>query len=139
MVQRDVASRKIASALAHLAEAEPAFLLPRKDFLARRKERDLAIFYLFLAIQECIDLAAHWIADEGLSPADDYAGSFRTLADGGRIDISLADGMVAATGLRNLIVHGYAGVDPSRVHDEAPEGIAALRRFLDQVARAAGL
>ena len=111
---------------------------PRADFLGDRKERDLAMFYLFLAIQECIDLAAHWIADENLPPAEDYGGSFRVLSDHGRIDAGLAGQMAAASGLRNLIAHGYATVDAARVYEEAPGGIDAMRRFMDAVARVAG-
>ncbi|MFZ5470249.1 MAG: type VII toxin-antitoxin system HepT family RNase toxin [Myxococcota bacterium] len=138
MVQRDVASQKIARARAFLADAEPVLSLPRAEFLVNRKERDLALFYLFLAIQECIDLATHWIADEGLPPADDYAASFEILAERGRIEPLLAQQMAGAAGLRNLIAHGYAAVDPSRVHEEAAEGIAAMRRFMEAVARVSG-
>ncbi|HEY8208994.1 MAG TPA: DUF86 domain-containing protein [Myxococcaceae bacterium] len=138
MVQRDVAGQKIARATAYLADAEPVLRRPRAGFLGDRKERDLAMFYLFLAIQECIDLAAHWIADESLPPAEDYGGGFRVLSDHGRIDAGLASQMAAASGLRNLIAHGYATVDAARVHEEAPAGIDAMRRFMDAVARAAG-
>ena len=138
MVQRDVAGQKIARVMAYLADAEPVLRRPRADFLGDRKERDLAMFYLFLAIQGCIDLASHWIADENLPPADDYGGSFRVLSDHGRIDAGLAGQMAAAAGLRNLIAHGYATIDAARVHEEAPGGIDAMRRFMDVVARIAG-
>jgi uncharacterized protein YutE (UPF0331/DUF86 family) len=139
VVQRDVAGQKMARARAYLADAEPVLRRPRAGFLGDRRERDLAMFYLFLAIQECIDLAAHWIADENLPPADDYGASFRVLADHGRIDPGLARQMAAASGLRNQIAQGYATVDAVRVHEEAPEGIEAMRRFMDAVARAAGI
>jgi uncharacterized protein YutE (UPF0331/DUF86 family) len=42
-----------------------ALLGPFDAFLADPKGRDLSLFYLFLAIQGCIDLAAHWVSDEG--------------------------------------------------------------------------
>ncbi len=139
MVRRDVASQKIARARAYLADAEQTLRWPRERFVAERRERDLALFYLFLAIQDCLDLASHWIADDGLPPADDYAGTFSVLAQHGRIDAALARAMAQAAGLRNLIAHGYAGLDAGRVHDEAPEGIAAIRSFLDAAAKVAGL
>lgn len=138
MVKRDLATRKIGRARAYLADAEVAFLRSCDAFAADRKERDLASFYLFLAIQECIDLAAHWIADDGLPPADDYGAGFELLAQHGRIDPPLAHAMAAAAGLRNLIAHGYSEIDPGRVHDEAQAGIPALRVFMDAVARSAG-
>lgn len=136
MVARDVVLRKVTRARGHLAEAEPIFARELDVFLADRKERDLAMFYLFLAIQECLDLASHWIVDDDLPAADSYAESFRVLAERGRIDESLATSMAQAAGLRNLIVHGYASIEPERVREEARAGIATLRRFLAAVAQA---
>jgi uncharacterized protein YutE (UPF0331/DUF86 family) len=42
---------------------------------------DLVSFNLMLAIQICLDVASHVIADEGWPPATDLAGSFRRLAN----------------------------------------------------------
>ena len=77
-----------------------------------------------LAIQECIDIAAHWVADEGWGSPDDAAGAFDILADREVIDRSLADDLHGAVGLRNLIAHGYARHDHERMHAEAGEGCA---------------
>ena len=97
------------------------------------------MFYLFLAIQECIDLAAHWVADAGWEPPDDAGSTFDVLADRGPIDRTVADTLRLASGLRNRIAHGYAMLDYRRVQAEAHVGIPALRAFLDLVARHAGL
>lgn len=70
MVRRDVAGRKIGQAEARLTDVKKRFARPRKEFLADAEGRDLATFYLFLAIQDCIDLAAHWVADSGWGPPD---------------------------------------------------------------------
>ena len=59
--------------------------------MADRTGRDLALFYLFLAIQECIDLAAHWVADGGWPPPDDAGSTFDVLADRGVIARPVAD------------------------------------------------
>ena len=65
MVRRDVVAAKLARARAWLNDAASALQSPLETFLSDPKSRDLSLFYLFLAIQECIDLAAHWVADEG--------------------------------------------------------------------------
>lgn len=75
------------------------------------KSRDLSLFYLFLAIQECIDLAAHWVADEGWGEPDDAGSAFDVLADRKVIDRDAATASRAAAGLRNRIAHGYALLD----------------------------
>ena len=137
MVRPDVARQKIAAATARLEQAEALVSRPREQFLADSKGRDLASFYLLLAIQDVIDLAAHWVADAGWPPPADASSTFDLLARHGAIDRGLADGLRAAAGLRNRIAHGYTGVDHARLHDEFTQGVAILRRFLTAAAQAA--
>jgi uncharacterized protein YutE (UPF0331/DUF86 family) len=130
MVRPDVAAKKIARATAWLEDADAILSQSRDAFMSDRQGRDLAAFYLFLAIQECIDLAAHWIADSGWTPPETASSTFDVLAERGVIDAELADGMRAAAGLRNRIAHGYALLDHGRLHDEATEGLKTIRSFL---------
>lgn len=112
---------------------------PADVFAAATTDRDLALFYVFLAIQECIDLSAHWVADAGWGAPDDAGSTFDVLADRGAIDRDLAERLRLAAGLRNRIAHGYAMLDYRRVHVESKAGIPALQRFLTAVAHEAGL
>ena len=129
----------MARAQAWLSDAESLLAAPPDEFVADRKGRDLALFYLFLAIQESIDLGAHWVADEGWAPPDDAGSTFDVLADRGVIARPVADGLRAAAGLRNRIAHGYAMLDYRRVQEESRAGIRPVRLFLEAVATAAGL
>lgn len=139
MVKVDVVSKKVARASAWLDDAEALASRLADELLADVKSRDLASFYIFLAVQECIDLAAHWIADAGWSSPDDAGSLFETLAEREVIDRDLADGLRGAVGLRNRIAHGYASVDHARVLSEFREGASALRRFLARAASEARL
>jgi uncharacterized protein YutE (UPF0331/DUF86 family) len=111
MVRVDLVGRKAAKAGAWLNDAERTFALPKAEFLGQPDARDLATFRLFLAIQECIDISAHWLADQGWGTADDAGGAFDVLAERGVISAELAGGIRATVGLRNRIAHGYATVD----------------------------
>lgn len=139
LVKPDVVTRKLGRSQGWLADAESILRQPRETFLADAKERDLATFYLFLAIQEAIDLAIHWVADEEWGTTDDVGGTFDILAERGAIDSSLAERLRGCVGLRNRIAHGYASLDHARVHDEYEAGIVTLRSFLSRVADAAGV
>jgi uncharacterized protein YutE (UPF0331/DUF86 family) len=108
-------------------------------FAADVQGRDLALFYLFLAVQECIDIAAHWVSDEGWATPDDAGSSFDILAERGVITHTSADALRGAVGLRNRIAHGYAMLDYGGVQPEAQEGLPELRAFLAAVSDAAGL
>lgn len=139
MVRRDVVGARVARAAAWLDDASRILDQPIDEFVAATRDRDLALFYLFLSIQECIDLSAHWVADAGWGAPDDAGSTFDVLAARHSIDHDLAARLRLAAGLRNRIAHGYAMLDYRRVHAESQAGVPALRRFLDAVAREAGL
>jgi uncharacterized protein YutE (UPF0331/DUF86 family) len=139
MVRRDVAANRIARTSGWLNDAERLFGMDAEQFRAATKDRDLAVFYLFLALQDCIDLAAHWVADAGWGVPDDAGSTFDALADREAIPRELADRLREGVGLRNRIAHGYALLDYGRVQSEARTGIPVLRSFLTLVGRAAGL
>jgi uncharacterized protein YutE (UPF0331/DUF86 family) len=139
VVRRDIVAAKAGRARACLNDAGAVFDGTVAAFLADAKACDLALFHLFLAIQECIDLAAHWVADEGWGEPDDAGSAFDVLATRGVIGSGTATALRAAAGLRNRIAHGYASLDYGRVHREARAGLPALRRFLLAVTQAAGL
>jgi uncharacterized protein YutE (UPF0331/DUF86 family) len=139
MVRPEVAAARVARAQAWLSDVESLLAAPPDEFVADRRGRDLSLFYLFLAIQECIYFAAHWVADEGWAPPDDAGSTFDVLADRGVIARPAADGLRAAAGLRNRIAHGYAMLDYRRVQEESRAGIRPVRQFLEAVASAAGL
>ena len=139
MVRRDVVANKVGHARTWLNDAESLFERSVEEFRTDVKGRDLALFYLFLAIQECIDLAAHWVADEGWGEPDDAGSAFDLLADRGVITREWATALRAATGLRNRIAHGYALLDYARVQREAREGIPSIRTFLATIATSAGI
>jgi len=139
MVKRDLVAQKITTANARLAFAAEAFAKPLAEFLRDEKDRDLAIFYLFLAVQECIDLAAHWVADEDWGSPDEAGAVFDILRDKGAIEPELALALRGATGLRNRIAHGYVSIDAERLHTEFEQGSNALKKFLAIAAAEADL
>ena len=90
MPDRDVVARKIASATAHLRDVDELLGRPRDEFLDDTRGRDLTAFYLQLAIQDCIDLASHWVSEAGWPPPDDAGSAFDALADHGVIPRDVA-------------------------------------------------
>jgi uncharacterized protein YutE (UPF0331/DUF86 family) len=92
VVRRDVVANKVGRARAWLNDAESLFARSPEEFRNDVKGRDLAPFYLFLTIQACIDLAAHWVADEGWGEPDDAGSAFDLLADRGVITRESAHG-----------------------------------------------
>jgi uncharacterized protein YutE (UPF0331/DUF86 family) len=110
------------------AGGEQAYLSGPKTMLATQHA-------LQLAVQICIDVGAHLIAELGLPPADDYQGVFTSLRKAGVVDAELASRLRSAAGMRNLLVHLYAEVDDGKVW-EALARLDDLRDFAVAVNRA---
>jgi uncharacterized protein YutE (UPF0331/DUF86 family) len=104
-----------------------------EELAADRDALDLVSFNLMLAVQTCLDIASHLIADESWEPVASLAESFRRLAERGVLSESTAAALGKAAGLRNLVAHGYAVVEPGRIHAAARDGVADLERFAREV------
>lgn len=115
-------SSRIEKARSH-CPANPADLAADSDTL------DLISFNLLLAVQTCLDLATHLIADEGWAPAATAREAFERLEENGVISKETAHALRQAVGLRNLIAHSYDGVDPVQIHSAATTGLIDLERF----------
>lgn len=88
----------------------------QEAFEADRTAREVIVLNVFVGIQACLELAAHWLADEGWDVPQRYGEIFLALADHEVIPRPLALRMVAAAGLRNLLAHQYGTLDWVRLY-----------------------
>ena len=129
MVDRTLLAKKIAAirdATRRVRSVLPGELV---DFERDRTVREVVVLNLFVALQGCLDLASHWVSDEGWDVPTSYGALFEMLADNGVIDAALARRLVAASGFRNLVAHQYGALDWRRVHSIARDGTADLEAF----------
>jgi uncharacterized protein YutE (UPF0331/DUF86 family) len=107
-------------------------------FVEDRTAREVVVLNLFVAIQACLDLASHWLADEGWAVPDTYGDLFTALTDHGVLDRRLAGGLTAAAGLRNLVAHQYGALDWHRLHAMAMSDLGDLESFCAALAARVG-
>ncbi|MCH8552267.1 MAG: DUF86 domain-containing protein [Natronospirillum sp.] len=82
--------------------------------------QDIVALNLTRAVQLCVDMAAHWLAENADGNAPRTMGqSFDALAQAGIIDQSLASRMKKSVGFRNVMVHSYDEIDWAIVYDIA--------------------
>jgi uncharacterized protein YutE (UPF0331/DUF86 family) len=137
MVDRAILAARIAAirdAVARIREVLP----PTPDALrVDRTLREVVILNLFVALQESLSLAAHWLADEGLDVPQSYAQVFLRLGERGVVTRELADRLAAASGLRNLVAHRYGALDWNRIHEIASTELDDLLAFCEALAERA--
>ncbi len=113
--------------------------LPARAEAVLEDERTEAFiaFNLFLLVQDALDLATHLISERGLGIPASHREAFEILARSGSITPDAARAMALLSSLRNRIAHAYGDLDPVRMVREAPVGLAAASRFLDELAASA--
>ena len=134
MVDKTVLASKIASvgdAVSRIRAVLPADV---ETFLSDRTTREVVMLNLFVAVKDCMSLAAHWLADEGVDVPQTYGEMFRRLGERGVIPSDLAMRLAAASGLRNLVAHQYGILDWRRVFTLASERLDDLLAFCAQLA-----
>jgi len=129
MVDRDLIRRRLADLEQYVGQlAEYRGVTPdeyRGDWRTQRIiERTLQ-----MSIEVCIDVANHVVADRKLRVPGTYAETFDVLAEAGLLHPSLHTVMVRMCGFRNMLVHDYARLDPSRVVRVLHEGMEDFAKF----------
>jgi uncharacterized protein YutE (UPF0331/DUF86 family) len=134
MVNLDLLSVKLAELADRVQRVRHHAPSSADGLRANRDTLDLVAFNLMLAVQTCADIAAHLIADEGWPAARNIAEGFARLQEHDVIAPEVAASLAKAVGLRNVVAHGYAGVDVDMVHAAASKGLADLDAFARSVA-----
>ena len=127
MVDTEIFSRRLDALEGYLGRLRSLGKAAEADYLAEPGIHDLAARYLHLAIEAAIDLANHWIADQGLRTPDSNRDSFTMLEEAGEIETPPAERMRGWAGFRNVLVHDYIGIDHGIAY-------AAIRDELDDLA-----
>ncbi|MBI2315700.1 MAG: DUF86 domain-containing protein [Betaproteobacteria bacterium] len=99
--------RELSRRLRRVAAKQPA---SEKQLVEDEDLQDILSRNLELAIQSCVNIAAHLCGAHGLMPTT--AGeAFTLLANKGLIERALAARLRRAVGFRNVLVHEYTEVD----------------------------
>lgn len=134
VVDRALVARQIATVRDAVARIRSVVPSSREAFEADRTAREVVILNLFVAIQACLDLATHWLADGGWDVPQRSGDIFNALADHEVVPRPLALRLVAGARLRNLVAHQDGAVEWGRIH-----GVATLSDLDDLEAFCAAL
>jgi uncharacterized protein YutE (UPF0331/DUF86 family) len=89
---------------------------------------------LLLCAQNVLDIAAHVSASAGVD-SPDYTASIDALGRLGVLPGDLARRLRPLAGFRNVLVHAYLTIDPTRVHEALTTKLADLREFAAHIER----
>lgn len=91
--------------------------------------QDIVVLNLSRAVQLCVDIANHWLADSSQPAPATMGQSFDLLAREGCIPDDLAERLKKSVGFRNIAVHNYEDLDWTIVHAVATRHLEDFRAF----------
>ena len=135
MVDRDLIIAKAASVRVHLDRIAAKAGADLQVFMSDLDRQDVVSFNLHLAVENCIDIAAHIISENGWGVPGSASEMFYLLEDRGILDPELTERMIKAVGLRNLIVHEYGKIDLNLLFATVRNNLNDLNSYLSSLFR----
>jgi uncharacterized protein YutE (UPF0331/DUF86 family) len=123
VVDRDLVLRKLADLDRYVGQVSEYRDITVEQYRADWKTQRIVERTLQMAIEVCVDVVNHVIADRGLRVPGTYAEAFEVLGEAGLLDRLQQEAMTRMSKFRNVLVHDYARVDPAIV-------VAILREYL---------
>lgn len=133
MVDKDIVLAKAGSVKRHLSRIVKKRNIDLETFKKDIDRQESILFNLQMAVQSCIDLAAHIISEEGLGVPGSTSEMFYTLEENGYLDADITEKMVKAVSFRNLIVHEYGKIELDQVFEVAQKDIQDLKEYLKAI------
>lgn len=127
-VDRDLLRRKVAELTEYVTQVSEYHDLTVERYRADWKTQRIVERTLQMAIEVCLDVASHIVADRALPAPFTYGETFETLVPAGLLSPGLGRVMVEMTGFRNIGAHEYARIDAEVV-------VRILRDHLDDFGR----
>jgi uncharacterized protein YutE (UPF0331/DUF86 family) len=124
----DLVAKKLALVETYVAELRREVDLERLP--TDVKERRFVEHTLQIAIQACLDVASHVVSDDRLGEPRTNHEMFTLLERAGWLDGQLAGTLRKMVGFRNILVHGYAVVDPAVVEAVVRTGLGDFDAFV---------
>lgn len=139
MVDKDLILVKAGSVKSHLNRVLEKRNVDLDSFIKDIDRQESILFNIQTAVQNCIDIAAHIISEEGLGVPGSTTEMLYTLEKNGYLDNDLTQKMVKAVGFRNLIVHEYGKIELEQVYEIAQNDINDLNEYLKAIFKKLGL
>jgi len=139
MVDRDLIIAKADKVKKHVDRVLKKSHADAESFINDRDLQDIVLFNIQMGVQNCLDIAAHIISDEGFGVPGSNNEMFYLLEENGYIDGPVVEKMIAAVGFRNLVVHEYGKLDLTEVYNISRNDIRDLLVYIAAIFKKTGI
>ena len=139
MVDPNLILAKAGSVRSHLNRVIEKRNVDLNGFMEDIDRQEIILFNIQAAVQNCIDIAAHIISEEGFGVPGSTTEMLYSLMKHGYLNNNLTQKMVKAIGFRNLIVHEYGKIELKQVYEIAQNDLNDLNEYLKSILKKLGL
>lgn len=133
MVDREIAERLLGLLDGYLNDLQSVKGLSFDEYESDIRTKRFVERTLQIAVEACLDMGWHIIADEGLPEAENNRDVFKVLADAKVIDRALVPSLQQMASFRNLIVHDYGKIDDEIVFGILKRRIADFEAYAGMI------
>ena len=135
MVDKILIGRKLALIDTYLSQIREFSKISATEYEKNWKTQRIVERTLQILVEECIDIANHIIADEGLRLPVGYADAFQVLMENGVINKRLSPTMEKMAKFRNVVIHQYEKIDPGIVLGILHKNLSDFERYKKAILR----
>jgi uncharacterized protein YutE (UPF0331/DUF86 family) len=135
MVNVDLLNNKLAQLSDYFSDLQELKGITLDDFQLDKRNRRYAERTLHLAIECCLDIGSHIIADNGWREPIDNKDIFTVLAENGLLGRDLLTRLQKMAQFSNLLVHDYAKIDPEIVYSIMQKNLSDIQEYIKTVER----
>ena len=99
------------------------------DFERDYDAQDIVFRNFQLAVQNCVDMAAHIAVNNSLPAPARMAEAFEILAERGWLGKPLTEDLRNLTALRNILVHDYTRIEAERAYPLIQKALVTIPQF----------
>lgn len=133
MVDRQIVNERLAYIQTTLQQLYERQSLTLETLKTDADKRGATLYELHTCIEAMSDIANHIIAATGLPKPQNRGEAFTILASADILSTELAQHLVKAIGMRNILVHGYLSVLLDLVYQTLQNDLPYFEEFAQQV------
>jgi uncharacterized protein YutE (UPF0331/DUF86 family) len=133
MISKDVVNAMIDMIDENIGLIQEIRLQGYESFSGSFRDIQAAKHSLQEAIEACLDIGNHIIAEKGFRRPEDYKEIFMVLEEEGIIDHVLSTKLQEMARFRNLLVHRYGEIDTRRIYIIMSDDLKDIQEFTKSV------
>ena len=133
MVDFDLVRHKISHIDNNLSRLKERSKVTLKQLTDDLDIQDIILHNLQLAIQACMDIGSHIIADESWEMPNTLGEIFSVLQHHNVISSQIEENLKPMVGFRNILIHEYQEIDLEKVYDIITNHLVDFNKFRKEI------